>query len=85
MRLHGTEGRQGTKLLKTAHELFDALSPIELYWAFPGLHAFEHLKKLLDQRNVEDLSVSVRRVARALTSGAYRRRSIPIGGDDIDS
>ena len=85
MLVHGVEGRQGSKLLKTAEELFDALSPIEVYWAFPGTHAFEHLRKLLEQRNIEDLSISVRRVARALTSGAYRRRSIPISSDEIDS
>jgi arginine decarboxylase len=85
MLVHGLEGRQGNKLLKTAESLFEALAPIELYWAFPGLHAFEHLRKLLEQRNVEDLAMSVRRVARALTSGAYRRRTIPVGGDEIDS
>ena len=85
MLVHGVEGRQGSKLLKTAETLFDALAPIELYWAFPGNHAFEHLKRLLDQRNIEDLAISVRRVARALTSGAYRRRTIPVGSDEIDN
>ena len=83
--VHGIEGRQGSKLLKTAETLLDALAPIEVYWAFPGAHAFEHLRKLLDQRNIEDLSISVRRVARALTSGAYRRRTIPINSDEVDN
>ena len=82
---HGIEGRQGARLLKTAEELFEALAPIELYWAFPGIHAFNHLRRQLEQRNVEDFTVSVRRVARALTSGAYRRRTIPVGGDEIDN
>ena len=85
MLVHGVEGRQGSKLFKTAQALFDALAPIELYWAFPGIRNFEHLQRLLEQRNVEDLAISVRRVARALTSGAYRRRAIPIGGDDADN
>lgn len=85
MLAHGVEGRQGVKLLKTAQELFEALAPIELYWAFPGRDGFEHLRKLLDQRNIQDLAVSVRRVARALTSGAYRRRTIPIGSDESDN
>ncbi len=85
MLVHGVEGRLGGKLLKTAEALFDALAPIELYWAFPGIHNFEHLRRLLEQRNIEDLSISVRRVARALTSGAYRRRTIPIGGDEVDN
>jgi len=85
MLVHGVEGRQGSKLLKGAEALFEALAPIELYWAFPGNHTFEHLRRLLEQRNIEDLAISVRRVARALTSGAYRRRRIPIGGDEIDN
>lgn len=85
MLVHGVEGRQGSKLLKNAETLLEALAPIEVYWAFPGAHAFDYLRKLLEQRNIEDLSISVRRVARALTSGAYRRRTIPIGSDEIDN
>jgi len=85
MHMHGIEGRQGKKLLATAEQLFDALAPIEKYWAFPGAHTFDVLRRQLDLRNVEELSISVRRVARALTSGAYRRRTIPIGGEEIDS
>ncbi|MCG6902492.1 MAG: aminotransferase class I/II-fold pyridoxal phosphate-dependent enzyme [Rhodobacter sp.] len=83
--VHGIEGRQGKKLLATAESLFEALAPIEVYWAFPGASTFEHLRRLLEQRNVDDLCAAVRRVARALTSGAYRRRSITIGGDDVDN
>lgn len=85
MLVYGVDGRKGGKLLNTAEMLLDALAPIEVYWAFPGRHVFEHLRKLLDQRNIEDLSMSVRRVARALTSGAYRRRTIPGGGEDVDN
>ena len=82
---HGTDGRQGKKLLAKAEALFDALSPIESYWAFPGAHAFENLRRQLQSGNIEDLSVSVLRIARALTSGAYRRRTIPLSSDEIDS
>ena len=82
---HGREKRQSQKLLSTAEHLFEVLEPIELYWAFPGIHAFEHLRRLLHNGNVEDLSVCVRRIARALTSGAYRRRSIPLSSDEIDN
>ncbi|SFA97038.1 arginine decarboxylase [Poseidonocella pacifica] len=82
LHVHGIEGRQGKKLLATAEALFAALEPIELYWAFPGAHAFEHLRRMLEQRNIDELSQAIRRVARALTSGAYRRRTIPIGGED---
>ncbi|NSY41243.1 ornithine decarboxylase [Leisingera sp. ANG59] len=79
------EGRQSDKLTATAEHLFEVLAPIERYWAFPGIHAFEHLRRLLQHGNAEDLAVSVRRIARALTSGAYRRRSIPLSSDEIDN
>ncbi|UWQ79037.1 ornithine decarboxylase [Leisingera sp. S132] len=79
------EGRQSEKLMAAAEHLFDVLAPIERYWAFPGIHAFEHLRRLLQHGNLEDLAVSVRRIARALTSGAYRRRSIPLSSDEIDN
>ena len=81
----GVDGRNGKKLLGEAEALFDQLAPIEAYWAFPGKHGFEHLRRMLEQRNIEDLAVSLRRVARALASGAYRRRSIPLGADEVDS
>ncbi len=82
---HGVEGRQGQKILATVEELFEALAPIELYWAFPGASAFDHLRRLFDNRNFEDLMTVIRRVARALTSGAYRRRSIPLVADELDA
>ncbi len=65
-------------------ELFEALSLIEPYWAFPGMAAFDHMRRLFDHGSYEDLSFSVHRVTRALTTGAYRRRSIPLERDSID-
>ncbi|WP_245306179.1 aminotransferase class I/II-fold pyridoxal phosphate-dependent enzyme [Roseovarius aestuariivivens] len=85
MLLHGHETRKRKKLMETADELFEALAPIETYWAFPGGAAFDHLRRLFQNGNVEDLSISVRRIARALASGAYRRRKIPLGSDEIDN
>ncbi len=85
LHLHGATSRQGKKLLAQAEKLFEALEPIETYWAFPGAHAFEHMRRLLSHGNIEDLSVSVRRIARALGSGAYRRRTIPLGSTEIDN
>ena len=69
---------------KNAGELFHALEPIEVYFAFPGMAAFEHLRRLLDTNTVE-LAHGVRRVARALASGAYRRRSIQLIGEDAEA
>ncbi|KUF11366.1 aminotransferase class I/II-fold pyridoxal phosphate-dependent enzyme [Pseudoponticoccus marisrubri] len=82
---YGSEGRKGQQLLKTAQNLFDVLAPIEAYWAFPGGSSFAHLRRFLDHANYEDLLISVRRVARALSSGAYRRRTIPLSSDEADN
>lgn len=83
--LHGAEGRKGQKLLRQAQELFEALEPIETYWAFPGAAAFSQMRRLLEQRKIADFSHAVRRAARALISGAYRRRSIQISAEDSES
>ena len=85
MLVHGTEGRQGKRLLKNAETLMQVLSPIEIYWAFPGANSFEYLRRLLEQGNIEELAFSVKRVARALTSGAYRRRTIPLSSGEADN
>lgn len=65
-----------------AQALMDALTPIEVYWAFPGRVAFGHLCRLLQSSQYEDYAFSVRRIARALATGAYRRRSIPLSRGD---
>jgi arginine decarboxylase len=85
LHLHGGEARQSKKLLATADALFDALAPIESYWAFPGRAAFEHLRRQLHGGHLDDMAISVRRIARALTSGAYRRRTIPLSSDEVDN
>lgn len=83
--LHGAESRKGKALVKDAERLFDALAPIEEYWAFPGSAAFDHLRRMLDNLNIDDFTHAIRRVARALTTGAYRRRSIPLIADDNET
>ena len=62
----------------TAHDLFSSLALIEPYWAFPGMQVFDHLRRQLDHNSYEDLAFSVHRITRALTTGAYRRRNIPL-------
>ena len=67
-----------------AEELFKSLSLIEPYWAFPGMAAFDHMRRQLEHNSFEDLAFSVHRVTRALTTGAYRRRRIPLERDSAD-
>ncbi len=68
----------------TTQELFESLALIEPYWAFPGMAAFDHMRRQFDHSAFEDLAFSVHRVTRALTTGAYRRRSIPLERDSAD-
>ena len=79
------QGRSAAKLHGKTEELLDVLGPLESYWAFPGTAAFDHLRRQCDHKNYDDLAFSVRRIMRALTSGAYRRRSIPLDRDDTDN
>lgn len=78
-------GRAAAKRTKEIAELFESLAPIEAYWAFPGLSAFDYLRRQFEHGHYGDLAFSVRRVTRALTSGAYRRRSIPLAREEVDT
>ncbi len=81
----GAGGRGEVKHHKRASELFESLAPIELYWAFPGAQAVDYLRRLLEMRNFDELAFSVRRVVRALSTGAYRRRMIPLAREDKEA
>jgi arginine decarboxylase len=67
-----------------ADEILTWLALIEPFWAFPGMTAFEHLRRQLEHNNYEDLAFVVHRISRALSTGAYRRRRIPLGHDTVD-
>ena len=64
--------------------LFTSLALIEPYWAFPGMAAFDHMRRQFEHANFDDLAFAASRVTRALTTGAYRRRSIPLERDSMD-
>ncbi len=76
--------RDVKKITKTIEELFDSLAIIEPYWAFPGMQAFEHLRRQFEHASYADLAFAVNRVTRALTTGAYRRRHIPLDRDSVE-
>ncbi len=79
-----TRTKQTAALRKRIEQLFEALAVIEPYWAFPGMAAFDHMRRQFEHNNPEDLAFSVGRVTRALTTGAYRRRHIPLERDSVD-
>ncbi len=79
------DAAQKEALKEKCERLFSSLALIEPYWAFPGMSAFEHLQRMLAHGSFEDLAFAVNRITRALTTGAYRRRTIPLERDSIDS
>lgn len=83
--LHGVDCRRGRKLLDETETLLAALRPIETYWAFPGAAGFSRITRLLEHRIIGDFAKAVRLAARALSTGAYRRRTIPLVADESEA
>ena len=81
----GPSEKAADKLHNTAADLLASLAIIEPYWAFPGVAAFEHMRRQFELKKYEDIAFSVKRVTRALTTGAYRRRTIPLERDSVDA
>ena len=79
------EGRHAAAKTKKVNELLDSLALIEAYWAFPGMQAFDHLRRQFEHRNFHDVAFAVQRIARALSTGAYRRRHVPLDRDSADA
>ena len=70
---------------KVIGDLLESLALIEPYWAFPGMAAFDFVRRLFEHGKYADLDFAVSRVTRALTTGAYRRRHIPLERDSMDA
>ncbi|KHA51795.1 aminotransferase class I/II-fold pyridoxal phosphate-dependent enzyme [Sulfitobacter geojensis] len=79
-----THAKKAAALKARIDELFASLALIEPYWAFPGMTAFDHMRRQFEHGNYEDLAFTTNRVKRALTTGAYRRRSIPLDRETSD-
>lgn len=81
------DGRATESHVREAKALIAALKPVELYWAFPGKHAFQQLEHLLARGDFETLSHSLARIVRAMMSGLYRRRHIhlALNGEDDEA
>ncbi|MGJ8546300.1 MAG: aminotransferase class I/II-fold pyridoxal phosphate-dependent enzyme [Sulfitobacter sp.] len=80
----GTTKAEATVLGKKINALFVSLAVIEPYWAFPGMSAFDYMRRQFEVGHYEDFAFAVTRVTRALTTGAYRRRSIPLERDRMN-
>ncbi|GIX13874.1 MAG: decarboxylase [Paracoccaceae bacterium] len=78
------EGRHARSRRDKVARLFAQLEPIERYWAFPGVAAFESMRRLFEAGHLPEAAATVRRAARALISGAYRRRHVPLDRERLD-
>lgn len=82
--LRNPSAAEAAQLKSGIRDLFEDLAMMEAYWAFPGMQAFTQMRRHFELGKLDDLSFAVNRVTRALTTGAYRRRSIPLERDSID-
>jgi arginine decarboxylase len=78
------DNRRAKATYAEAAKLFASLALIERYWAFPGTTAFEIMRRQFDHNHLGELSYAVSRVNRALSTGAYRRRTIPLDREGRD-
>ena len=79
------EGCHAKATRQKVFDLFESLALIEAYWAFPGVTAFDYMRRQFEHGKIDDVAFAVRRVTRALTTGAYRRRHIPLDRDSADA
>ena len=70
------------KLKKEISDRLSLLAPIEAYWAFPGREDFSRLFGWLETGEYAQLTQTVQRIVRALSSLTYRRHYIPLSGAD---
>ena len=77
-------GRDVSDLRERAEAILDSLEPVEAYWAFPSKNGFDYLRLQLERGNYVEVAALATRIVRALASGAYRRRTIPIGFESAD-
>ena len=45
--------------IKKINTLFDSLAPIEAYWAFPGVQAFDHIRRQFEHQNYQDAAYAI--------------------------
>lgn len=79
-----TDPNKAATLKTNIAALFTSLSVIEHYWAFPGMETFNQMLRQFEKGSYEDLAFTTNRVARGLTTGAYRRRTISTDHETID-
>ena len=80
--LAGAHQRPVEHLAETVHGLLDVLGPVERFWAFPGVHSFQKVRRLFGAGKYERFAAQVTGIHRALATGSYRGVAGDIGTDD---
>ncbi|MGH3150281.1 MAG: hypothetical protein ACRDOB_06080, partial [Streptosporangiaceae bacterium] len=70
------------QLTGTVAESLDVLGPIERFWAFPGLPAYQKVRRLFAAGKYDRCATVVARLNRALASDSYRGQAWDVGIDD---
>ncbi len=64
--------RRVEQLTDTVTGLLDELGPVERYWAFPGIQAFQRVRRLFLAGKYDRFAALVSEINRALASDSYR-------------
>ena len=80
--LAGAQQRPVEHLAETVHGLLDVLGPVERFWAFPGVHSFQKVRRLFGAGKYDRFAAQVTGIHRALATGSYRGVAGDIGTDD---
>ena len=70
--LAGAQCRPTEALGVTVSGLLDVLGPIERFWAFPGTHAFQEIRRLFAAGKYDRFAAMVSEINRALVTDSYR-------------
>ena len=77
-----SQQRPVEQLTEAVAESLDVLGPIERFWAFPGLPAYQKVRRLFAAGKYDRCATVVARLNRALASDSYRGQSWDVGIDD---
>ena len=81
--LAGTQCRSTNPPAGTVSGLLDALAPIERFWAFPGAHRFQEMRRLFAAGKYDRFAAMVSGINRALVTETYRDgQSLDTSGED---
>jgi arginine decarboxylase len=69
-----TTGALKEKYIGFCNELLTRLTPLEPYWAFPGLPQFARVQRLFAAGSHDKFANAAARINRALTTESYRKR-----------